>query len=144
MISANTPLCTFFSTTWHLQLKRPDTTRVWESVDNFRETGVGENWTTSCSGSKPMGTWVWAAESCSTGSRRQTTSPTAQLQLVGGSEQYPYFPVYRSRDAYANDVILIDYFIFLIKILARRVLYFNTVKKIFLLSFLYLYFLTGI
>ena len=63
-------------------------------------------------------------------------------QLVGGSEQYTYFPVYRSRDAYANDVILIELFYFLIKILARLVLikdkdllivysselYFNTVK----------------
>lgn len=39
------------------------------------------------------------------------------------SEQYPYFPVHRSRDAYANDVIEIFYF--LIKNLARLVLYFS-------------------
>jgi arylsulfatase A-like enzyme len=67
--------------------RRPDTTKVWEFVDNFREKGVGENWTA-------LPQWFKRNGYLSLGGGKlfHRISPSNDFPN-SWSEQFPYFPV---------------------------------------------------
>ena len=73
--------------------RRPDTTKVWEFVDNFRERGVGENWTA-------LPQWFKEHSYLSLGGGKlfHRISPANDFPN-SWSEQYPYFAVPQS-DSY--------------------------------------------
>ena len=91
--------------------RRPDTTRVWEFVDNFRENGVGKNWTALPQWFKQNG-YLSLGKRVSQRRVRRNSPHSWQFSPGGGklfhritpendfpnswTEQFPYFKVPQS------------------------------------------------